>query len=41
MSRVSDSDVEVTLRRGGGGGAVGDRCSVTLGSAGTLDNKRE
>lgn len=28
MSRVSDTDVEVTLIRGG---RVGDKCSVTLG----------
>ena len=34
MSRVSDTDVEVTLIRGG---RVGDKCSVTLGKDGIIN----
>ena len=34
MSRVSDTDTEVTLMRGG---RVGDKCSVTLGKDGIIN----
>ena len=34
MSRVSDTDIEVTLMRGG---RVGDKCSVTLGTDGIIN----
>ena len=34
MTRVSDTDIEVTLMRGG---RVGDKCSVTLGTDGMIN----
>ena len=34
MIRVSDTDIEVTLMRGG---TVGDKCSVTLGTDGIIN----
>ena len=34
MSRVSDTDIEVTLMRGG---KVGDKCFIILGTSGILD----